>query len=88
LVGSVRLCINDLVFEKKHFFSYVSGIFSYPLVSYMGYPPEAYFTGFSCGGIATIGTNGHNVFLWGIGADLVLGLIVITMSDNFFIYLV
>jgi len=54
----------------------------------MGYPPEAYFTGFSCGGIATIGTNGHNVFLWGIGADLVLGLIVITMSDNFFIYLV
>jgi len=84
---SVRLCRNDLVFEKKHF-SYVSGIFSYPLVSYMGYPPEAYFTGFSCGGIATIGANGHSVFLWGIGADLVLELIVIKMSDSFFICLV
>ena len=68
LVGSVRLCRNDLVFEKKHFFSYVSGIFSCPLVSYMGYPPEAYFTGFGCGGIATI------------GADLVLGLIVIRVT--------
>jgi len=85
---SVRLCRNDLVFEKKTFFSYVSGIFSCPLVSYMGYPLEAYFKGFGCGGIATIGANGHSVFLWGIGADLVLELIVIKMSDSFFICLV
>jgi len=54
----------------------------------MGYPLEAYFKGFGCGGIATIGANGHSVFLWGMGADLVLGLIVIKMSDSFFICLV
>jgi hypothetical protein len=52
------------VFEKKTLlFSYAGGIFGYPLASYMSYPPEAYFTDFSCDGIVIIAANGHDVFL-------------------------
>jgi hypothetical protein len=28
----------------------------------MGYPVEAYFTSFGCGGIVTISADGHGVF--------------------------
>jgi hypothetical protein len=47
-------------------FSYADGVFGYPLTSCTGYPVEAYFTGFGCGGITTIGANGHGLFLRGI----------------------
>ena len=49
--------------EKTFLFSYVGGMFGYPLTLYMGYPPEAYFTDFGRCGITTIAGNGHNVFL-------------------------
>jgi hypothetical protein len=51
-----------LEFKKTFLFSYVDGIFSYPLALYMGYPVEAYFTSFGCGGIVTISADGHGVF--------------------------
>jgi hypothetical protein len=65
----------------------VDGIFTYPLALYMGYPQEAYFTGFGCGGIVTISANGHGVFLWDIGYDLVLIRIDSRYNAGQFLYL-
>ena len=60
---SLWLCRNDVVFnKKKNLFSFTGYFFNYPLPSYLGYPSEAWFTGFGCSGVSALGAGGQGMF--------------------------
>jgi hypothetical protein len=57
LCWSIWLCRNDLVFEKKNFYSSLQVIF--------GYPPMLEFTRSCYGGITSLDASGYGYFLLG-----------------------
>jgi len=58
---SIWLSRNDIVL-KKNYFSYAGYLFGYPLATYLGYPAEAGFAGYSCSGITTVDSSGQGFF--------------------------
>jgi hypothetical protein len=57
--------MNDLIFEKKFFFSRVGYLLNYPLASYLGNTAnttKAGFLGFGCCGQSTASASGQGMF--------------------------
>ena len=57
--------MNDIVFEKKQFFSLASYLYHCPLASNMGYFTEGGVATYGCGGYAVLGAGGHGLFFPG-----------------------
>jgi hypothetical protein len=60
----IWLSRNDIDFEnKKNWFSCAGYLFGYPLATYLGYPTQARFAGYSCSSITTVQAGGQGFFL-------------------------
>lgn len=56
-----------MVFDERKLYAgsvlFLTGyFFSYPLALYLHYPLKAWFIGFGCSGVSTLGEGGQGVF--------------------------